>query len=159
MQRLQLALNVEDLEASIAFFSNAFGAQVTKRRPGYANFAIDNPPLKLVLFENPGAEQRINHLGVEVFDDLDIEAARQRLASGKIEHVMEQEKVCCYAPQNKVITHDREGTMWEWYRVLGDSESFFGAENQESGTFEDMPDSQRAGSSGPTACCSGSAAR
>ena len=64
--RVQLALNVENLEEAIDFYSKAFGVEVNKRKPGYANFAIDEPPLKLVLFENPGASERLNHLGVEV---------------------------------------------------------------------------------------------
>ncbi len=153
MQRLQLALNVEDLEVSIEFYSRAFGAEVSKRRPGYANFAIENPPLKLVLFENPGATQRINHLGVEVFEDSDVEAARDRLAQAGIEHAMEEEKVCCYAPQNKVITHDLEGTMWEWYRVLGDSQTFFGEIEAQSGTFEEAPAGMKQESS-RSQCCS-----
>ena len=131
MQRVQLALNVEDIEAAIEFYSKAFGAEVAKRRPGYANFAIENPPLKLVLFENPGAENRLNHLGVEVFDDADVLEAAGRFASAGIEHRVEEEEVCCYAPQNKVITHDPDGTMFEWYRVLGDSMTFFGEEPKE----------------------------
>ena len=111
--RLQLALNVHDLDAAIDFYSKAFGAEVAKRRPGYANFAIDDPPLKLVLFEARDAKERINHLGVEVFDDADVRAAADRLAAAGIEHREEKEEVCCYAPQNKVITHDADGTMWE----------------------------------------------
>ena len=120
MQRLQLALNVRDLEAAIDFYSTAFGVEINKRRPGYANFAIDDPPLKLVLFESDDTTNRINHLGVEVFDDADIEAAGERLEAAGIEHVTQEEEVCCYANQNKVVTHDTDGTMWEWYRVLAD---------------------------------------
>ncbi len=124
--RLQLALNVNDLDAAIDFYSKAFGAEVNKRRPGYANFAIDSPPLKLVLFENPDANERLNHLGVEVFDDADVASAAKRLEAARIEHEVQEEEVCCFANQNKVITHDVDGTMWEWYRVLSDSQTFFG---------------------------------
>ena len=128
--RIQLALNVKDLKAAIDFYSKTFDVEVTKRRPGYANFAIDSPPLKLVLFENPDAVDRLNHLGVEVFDDEDVHKAATRFAEGGIEHRVEEEEVCCYAPQNKVIAHDPDGTMFEWYRVLGDSMTFF-AEKEE----------------------------
>ena len=130
--RLQLALNVKDLEAAIDFYSKAFDVEVAKRRPGYANFSIDSPPLKLVLFENPDAVDRLNHLGVEVFADEEVQAAAERFAAGGLEHRVEEEEVCCYAPQNKVITHDPDGTMFEWYRVLGDSMTFFGEERASS---------------------------
>ncbi len=130
--RVQLALNVKDLEAAIDFYSKAFDVEVAKRRPGYANFAIDSPPLKLVLFENPDAVDRLNHLGVEVFDDEDVQIAAERFAAGGIEHRVEEEEVCCYAPQNKVIAHDPDGTMFEWYRVLGDSTTFFGDEEKKA---------------------------
>ena len=130
--RVQLALNVNDLEAAIDFYSKAFDVEVAKRRPGYANFSIGSPPLKLVLFENPGAVDRLNHLGVEVFDDEDVQTAAARFAESGIEHRVEEEEVCCYAPQNKVITHDPDGTMFEWYRVLGDSMTFFGEEEEKA---------------------------
>ncbi len=143
--RLQLALNVHDLEAAIDFYSKAFGAEVAKRRPGYANFAIDDPPLKLVLFEAPDATERINHLGVEVFDDAEVRAAGERLAAAGIEHREEKEEVCCYAPQNKVITHDVDGTLWEWYRVLGDSDTFFAEAEPEATSQEPVsaPEEER----------------
>ena len=130
--RVQLALNVNDLEAAIDFYSKAFDVEVAKRRPGYANFSIDSPPLRLVLFKNPGAVDRLNHLGVEVFDDEDVQTAAARFAESGIEHRVEEEEVCCYAPQNKVITHDPDGTMFEWYRVLGDSMTFFGEEEEKA---------------------------
>ena len=79
--RVQLALNVDNLEEAVEFYSKLFDVKVNKRKPGYANFAIDQPPLKLVLFENPDADERLNHLGVEVFDDADVHAATERLKS------------------------------------------------------------------------------
>jgi len=148
MQRVQLALNVSDLESAIEFYSRAFDAEVAKRRPGYANFAIDNPPLKLVLFENPGTDNRLNHLGVEVFDDEEIGAAGARFEAAGIEHRVEEEEVCCYAPQNKVITHDPDGTMFEWYRVLGDSMTFFAEEEPKGSESEDAC---------PASCCAADA--
>ena len=124
--RLQLALNVRDLDAAIDFYSKVFGLSVNKRQPGYANFAIDEPPLKLVLFENPDAPERLNHLGVEVFTDADVDAATERLESAGMDYRVESEEICCWAKQNKVITTDPDHTMWEWYRVLEDADTFRG---------------------------------
>ena len=64
MSRVQLALNVDDVEQSVAFYSRLFGTEPAKTRPGYANFAVAEPPLKLVLIENPGHGGSLNHLGV-----------------------------------------------------------------------------------------------
>lgn len=122
--RLQLALNVKDLESAIAFYSKMFGVEVNKRKPGYANFAIDQPPLKLVLFELPDAPERLNHLGVEVFDDASVGAATERLKAAGMEHLVEDETTCCYAKANKVWAQEPEGIRWEWYRVIDDSETF-----------------------------------
>ena len=129
--RLQLALNVNDLEQAIAFYSKMFGAPVHKRKPGYANFAIDNPPLKLVLLERPGAGERLNHLGVEVFDDRQVEAATGRLEAAGIDHVSE-ETHCCHATQNKVWAHEPEGLRWEWYRITEDTDALFPAQEPQS---------------------------
>ncbi len=122
--RVQLALNVKDLDEAVEFYSKLFDAKVNKRKPGYANFAIDQPPLKLVLFENPDADERLNHLGVEVFDDADVQAATERLKSAGMSHLVEDEATCCYATQNKVWVTDPQGARWEVYRVVEDSESF-----------------------------------
>jgi catechol 2,3-dioxygenase-like lactoylglutathione lyase family enzyme len=128
-QRLQLALNVRDLESAIDFYSRLFEAKPNKRKPGYANFAIEDPPLKLVLFEVPDAPERLNHLGVEVFRDEDVHLATERLRAAGMEHLVEDEKTCCYAKQNKVWAKEPgpDGLRWEWYRVIEDSESFAGA--------------------------------
>ena len=123
--RLQLAINVKDLDAAIAFYSKVFGVEVNKRKPGYANFAINQPPLKLVLFEAPDAVNQLNHLGVEVFDDADVQAAAERLGASGLEPEIQQEETCCYAKRNKAIVHDPDGTMWEWYRLIEDSPTFF----------------------------------
>ncbi len=122
--RVQLALNVENLEKAIEFYSKLFDVDVNKRKPGYANFSIDRPPLKLVLFENPDADERLNHLGVEVFDDADVRAATDRVRAAGMEHLVEDEATCCYATQNKVWSQDPEGMRWEWYRIVEDSETF-----------------------------------
>jgi len=122
--RLQLALNVRNLEEAVAFYTKLFDTPPHKRKPGYANFAIERPPLKLVLFENPEAPERINHLGVEVFEDAEVRTATDRLKAAGMEHLVEDESTCCYATQNKVWALEPEGLRWEWYRVTQDSESF-----------------------------------
>jgi len=122
--RLQLALNVEDLDEAVAFYEKLFATPVNKRKPGYANFAIAEPPLKLVLFEQPGAPERLNHLGVEVFGDDEVTAATERLKAAGLADLVEDETTCCYAKSDKVWTTDPQGMRWEWYRVLADSETF-----------------------------------
>ncbi len=123
--RVQLALNVADLEQAITFYSRLFGTPVHKRRPGYANFAIDDPPLKLVLFERAGAEERLNHLGVEVFRDEDVSTATERFKAAAIDHRVEGETHCCHATQNKVWAREPEGLRWEWYRITDDTDALF----------------------------------
>jgi len=127
-QRVQLALNVKDIDDAVEYYGKLFGAEVNKRKPGYANFAIDEPPLKLVLFENPNADERINHLGVEVFDQKDIGAATDRFVKAGIAGEQEIAATCCYATQDKIWSTDPQGLRWEWYKVLDDSETFFGEE-------------------------------
>jgi catechol 2,3-dioxygenase-like lactoylglutathione lyase family enzyme len=122
--RIQLALNVSNLEEAIEFYSKMFGAPVNKRKPGYANFAIDHPPLKLVLFEVAGAPERLNHLGVEVFENEEVTAATDRLKAAGLVDRVEDETTCCYATQSKVWAKDPDGARWEWYRLIRDSESF-----------------------------------
>ncbi len=122
--RLQLAINVRNLDAAVDFYSKMFGVEVNKRKPGYANFAIEQPPLKLVLFELPDAPERLNHLGVDVFGDEDVSAATERLRASGMEHLIEDETTCCYAKANKVWATEPDGLRWEWYRVLEDSATF-----------------------------------
>jgi predicted enzyme related to lactoylglutathione lyase len=122
--RVQLALNVHDLEQAVAYYSKLFGATPAKRRPGYANFAIDRPPLKLVLLEVPDAPERLNHLGVEVFEQADVDEAIARLQAAGIAGEIEVDRTCCYARQDKVWSSDPQGARWEFYRVLADSQTF-----------------------------------
>lgn len=122
--RVQLALNVDDLEKAVEFYSKLFGVAVNKRKPGYANFAIDEPPLKLVLFENPEASERLNHLGVEVFDAEEVSAATERLKQAGMADLVEDQVTCCYAKSDKVWSTDPQGMRWEWYQVIEDSETF-----------------------------------
>ncbi len=121
--RLQLALNVPDLESAIDFYSRLFGVEVAKRKPGYANFEIEQPALKLVLFESDGAD-RLNHLGVEVFEDEAVAAAAEQMSKAGLTLEREEEERCCFAKQNKAITYAPDGTMWEWYRKLDDLAGF-----------------------------------
>lgn len=119
--RVQLALNVKDLDRAVDFYSRLFDTQPHKRHPGYANFAIDNPPLKLVLFENSKAADRINHLGVETQSKEELEAAFKRLSEEGLAHKLEQDETCCYATQDKVWSAEPEGIAWEWYRITDDA--------------------------------------
>ena len=121
--RLQLALNVRDLESAVDFYTKMFGVRPRKRKPGYANFALAEPPLKLVLFESPGAPDRLNHLGVEVFNDAEVEGAADRIRGAGLPQLLESDTTCCHARQNKVWTEEPEGLRWEWYRVIEDVEA------------------------------------
>jgi catechol 2,3-dioxygenase-like lactoylglutathione lyase family enzyme len=125
MSRVQLALRVADLEGSVAFYSKLFGAQPAKRRPGYANFAIAEPPLKLVLIEGtPGEATRMDHLGVEVETTGEVTAATSRLAAEGLATATEEDTACCYAVQDKVWVTGPGDEPWEVYVVKGDADTF-----------------------------------
>jgi catechol 2,3-dioxygenase-like lactoylglutathione lyase family enzyme len=126
MSRLQLALNVSDLEAAIDFYSRLFATTPAKLRPGYANFAIADPPLKLVLIETldgrrPGIAGALNHLGIETEGADEVAQASTRLSDGGLTTTEEHETTCCYAVQDKVWVEDPDATPWEVYAVLGDA--------------------------------------
>ena len=127
MSRIQLALNVADLEASIAFYTGLFGVEPHKRRPGYANFAVVDPPLKLVLIEvdedarGHGTVGALNHLGVEVAEVAVVEAQAARLAAAGMATFDEKDTTCCYALQDKVWVQDPAGAPWEIYAVKDDN--------------------------------------
>ncbi len=120
MARVQVALNVEDLEAAVAFYSKLFGTVPAKVRPGYANFAIAEPPLKLVLIEGQGVPGTLNHLGVEVASTAEVRAAQERLAASGLTTATEDQVACCYALQDKVWVDAPDGEPWEVYTVLAD---------------------------------------
>ena len=123
MSRAQLALNVADLEASVTFYSKLFGVEPAKRRPGYANFAITTPPLKLVLIEGePGQETRLDHLGVEVETTDEVTAATDRLKEAGLATFEENDTSCCYALQDKVWVHGPGKEPWEVYVVKADAD-------------------------------------
>ena len=123
MSRVQLALNVSDIETAIAFYSKLFGMEPAKVRPGYANFAVADPPLKLVLIENPEQGATLNHLGVEVASSDEVVAAQTRLAGDGLNTRSEDGVACCYARQDKVWVSDPDGAAWEVYTVLADADT------------------------------------
>jgi catechol 2,3-dioxygenase-like lactoylglutathione lyase family enzyme len=124
MSRVQLALNVSDLDAAVDFYAKLFGTSPAKRRPGYANFAIAEPPLKLVLLESGETGGTLNHLGVEVASTDEVSAATRRLAAEDLPTDVEANVTCCYAVQDKVWVADPDGARWEVYTVLADSADF-----------------------------------
>jgi catechol 2,3-dioxygenase-like lactoylglutathione lyase family enzyme len=125
MSRVQLALNVNDVDEAVEFYSKLFGTEPAKRRPGYANFAIAEPPLKLVLLENPGQGGSLNHLGVEVADVDTVDAEQSRLAGQGLASIDERGTTCCYARQDKFwVQGAPNGEPWEIYTVLADSPTF-----------------------------------
>jgi catechol 2,3-dioxygenase-like lactoylglutathione lyase family enzyme len=126
MSRVQLAINVADIDRAVEFYSKLFDAAPAKRRPGYANFAIAEPPLKLVLIEDPSARGQgvtgaLNHLGVEVSSSEEVHAATQRLADEGLDSEVQEETTCCYALQDKVWVNDPDGAPWEVYTVIADA--------------------------------------
>ncbi len=120
--RVQLALNVTDVDRAVEFYSKVFGAGPAKRRPGYANFAIAQPPLKLVLIESAEGGT-LNHLGVEVAGTPAVNEATKTFVEAGLTTFEEQGVECCYAKQDKVFVTDPDGAEWEWYTVLGDADS------------------------------------
>jgi len=125
MSRVQLALNVDDLGAAVDFYAKLFDTAPAKLRPGYANFAVTNPPLKLVLLENPGHGGTLNHLGVEVESTEAVDAEQARLAEAGVAAVDERGTTCCYAKQDKFwVDGAPSGERWEIYTVLADSATF-----------------------------------
>ena len=147
MSRAQLALNVDDLDEAIAFYSKLFNSQPAKVKLGYANFAVADPPLKLVLLENPGKGGTINHLGVEVESSDAVHAEISRLTDEGMFTEEEVGTTCCFATQDKMWVSGPAGEKWEVYTVLADSDIFgVSPQHAEAGSVEDG------------VCCGGSAA-
>jgi catechol 2,3-dioxygenase-like lactoylglutathione lyase family enzyme len=122
--RLQLALNVSDLDQAVDFYTRMFGVEPAKTRPGYANFAVADPPLKLVLFEGQGEPGSINHLGVETETAGEVVAAEARLTEADLETTGVADTQCCYALKTETWLAGPDGARWEWYVKTGDSEQF-----------------------------------
>ncbi len=131
MSRIQLAINVSDLDAAVIFYSKMFGAEPAKRKPGYANFAIDEPPLKLVLFEGPEGGT-INHLGVETDEASAVEAADARLRASGLDTTGIDDTICCYAEKVETWVVDPDQVRWEWYVKTADAESMGAGDGTES---------------------------
>lgn len=126
MSRVQLALNVADIDAAVEFYSKLFDSEPAKRRPGYANFAVTDPPLKLVLIELPdgrghGVAGALNHLGVELETPEEVQAATSRLTGEGLVPEVQESTTCCYALQDKAWVDDPDGAPWEVYTVLADA--------------------------------------
>jgi catechol 2,3-dioxygenase-like lactoylglutathione lyase family enzyme len=149
MSRVQLALRVADLEAAVDFYSRLFDTAPAKRRPGYANFAVAEPPLKLVLLEGrAGEETRMDHLGVEVEDTDQVIAATHRLADAGLATLPEEDTTCCYAVQDKVWVTGPGNEPWEVYTVKSDARA----------DLEGKTGLELSAVSGDGTCCSGDAA-
>ena len=165
MSRVQLALNVNDIDEAVAFYATLFGTEPAKRRPGYANFAIAEPPLKLVLLENPGQGGSLNHLGVEVADTTAVDAEHGRLTEAGLAPVDERDTTCCYARQDKFwVPAAPGGERWEIYTVLEDSQTFWGEAGEQSwqaaeGALDAAPRAASAAApgAGPVPPCCGAA--
>ena len=121
MSRVQLALNVEDIDTAVEFYTTLFNTAPAKRRPGYANFAVEDPPLKLVLFENPEVTGTLNHVGVERTSMEEVQSEADRLEVAGLTLEVEDDVVCCYARQDKHWVTGPDGQHWENYVVLADA--------------------------------------
>lgn len=160
MARVQLALNVSDIDASVDFYSKLFATEPAKRQPGYANFAITEPPLKLVLIENPAARGggvmgALNHLGVEVSTPQEVQQATGRLSGEGLSTEVQESTTCCFAVQDKVWVNDPDGAPWEYYTVLADASDEVGLGCSTEGcTPVSVETSGGSGSAAsPSACC------
>jgi catechol 2,3-dioxygenase-like lactoylglutathione lyase family enzyme len=123
VSRVQLALNVSDLDAAVEFYTKLLGTGPAKRRPGYANFAVAEPPLKLVLLAGQGTPGTLNHLGIEVGGAEEVADAQTRLVASGLVTAVEDQVTCCYAVQDKVWVYGPDAEPWEVYTVLADAES------------------------------------
>jgi catechol 2,3-dioxygenase-like lactoylglutathione lyase family enzyme len=152
--RVQLALNVSNLEEAIAFYTRLFATEPTKTRPGYANFAIAEPPLKLVLLENPGTGGTLNHLGIEVAGPAAVEAEQARLARAGLATVEERGTTCCYATQDKFwVQGAPDHERWEIYTVLADSPTFHGEDADGPACCGSTADQTSGPAAAPSRCC------
>lgn len=157
MARIQLALNVSDLDAAVDFYSKLFGAQPAKRRRGYANFAIEDPPLKLVLIERDGGGT-LNHLGVEVESGAEVEAAESRLTSEGLTTTGVADTTCCYAQKTETWVSDPDGAPWEVYVKTADADHPAPGADPELPAGEccspaQLSEAVRLGSSPASSCC------
>jgi catechol 2,3-dioxygenase-like lactoylglutathione lyase family enzyme len=158
VSRVQLALNVSDLDAAIDFYSKLFGIAPAKLMPGYANFAIAEPPLKLVLIESDsprddGVRGALNHLGVEVESSDEVAEATQRLLDNGLPTTVEESTTCCYAVQDKVWVHDPDHVQWEVYTVLADAPASTGLSGDGACCGAATTEMPSLGSASHASCC------
>jgi len=155
-----LALNVADVEAAVDFYSKLFATQPAKRRPGYANFVVDEPPLKLVLIEtseprSDGVVGALNHLGIEVETPDEVRATTRRLADEGLTPDVQEATTCCYAVQDKAWVNDPDGAPWEVYAVLADAsdEAGLGCSTEGCAPADGSTPSEASVASIPSSCC------
>lgn len=153
MARVQLALNVSDLDQAVDFYSKLFRVAPTKVRPGYANFAISEPPLKLVLIEGVGEPGSINHLGVEVGSTEEVAAATALLSAQGMATEVEEQTTCCYAVQDKVWVEGPDAALWEVYTVLADVDSPEGLGGDERCCTSQSAELNGTSAQSASACC------
>lgn len=141
MSRIQLAINVDDLDEATVFYEKLFGVPPAKRRPGYANFSVTDPPLKLVLLQNPGHGSTLNHLGIEVADTAAVNEEQRRLAAAGLASVDERGTTCCHAIQDKFwVGASPSVERWEIYTVLADSPTCCGSnDSADDKTLSESP--------------------
>ena len=145
--RLQLALNVSNIDEAVEWYSKMFGVEPAKRKPGYANFAIAEPPLKLVLFENADGGGTLNHLGVETESADEVVAAEARLTESGLETTGIDDTICCFAEKVETWVSDPDGARWEWYVKTAD------AETMENVVVGSRASASSASSNGGGTCC------
>lgn len=154
MGRLQLAIDVGDLDEAIDFYSRLFSTQPAKVKEGYANFVIADPPLKLVLFEKPGEGGTLNHLGVEVETAAEVVAAEARIAEEGLATTGVGDALCCFADKTETWVHAPDEVRWEWYVKTDDSDQFAGVQFGASNVAEYCaPESEPTGGPAEAACC------
>ena len=136
MSRFQLSINVDDVDASVEFYTKLFGVGPAKHRPGYANFVVADPPMKLVVVENEGEPGSINHVGIEFDSGEEVAARTEQVAAAGLPVEVDEAHTCCFATQEKAWTRDDDGVPWELYTVVADTENF--GCSPRSGTPVDM---------------------
>ncbi|MEP6661644.1 MAG: ArsI/CadI family heavy metal resistance metalloenzyme [Acidimicrobiales bacterium] len=124
MSRFQLSINVASVDAAVVFYEKLFGVPPAKHRPGYANFVVADPPMKLIVIEGEGAPATINHVGIEVADTAAVVSETKRIADIGLPYKVDDTHTCCHATQDKVWTEDPDGVPWEIYTVLADTAEF-----------------------------------
>lgn len=124
MSRFQLSLNVEDVDASVAFYSKLFGVEPIKHRPGYANFVVEDPPMKLIVIEEEGEPGSINHVGIEYPSTEAVAAKTRSVSDAGLDVEVDDPHTCCFATQEKAWARDADGVAWEMYTVIEDTDKF-----------------------------------